>query len=336
MTASREPALAERSVQRRFPDFFIVGHAKCGTTALYEMLRRHPQIYMPSVKEPMFFARNPNPPAGAGAEQALQRTGRRTETLEDYLSLFTAARADQRVGEASTFYLWSERAPGRIAAAQPGARIIAIFREPASFLRSLHMQAVQNHAETEKHLRKAIALEAERREGRRIPRGAHWPQALLYTERVRYVEQLRRYHDAFGREQVLPLIYDDFKSDNEGTVARVLRFLGVDDRVSLQSTEANPTIAVRSIRLEGMVRSVQSGTGPVARAARATVKLLTPGRLRSDVLHPVRRRLTYGEPGPADEEFMLELRRRFRGEVLALGQYLDRDLLTLWGYEHLG
>ena len=44
MTASREPALAERSVQRRFPDFFIVGHAKCGTTALYEMLRRHGEL----------------------------------------------------------------------------------------------------------------------------------------------------------------------------------------------------------------------------------------------------------------------------------------------------
>ncbi len=34
------------------PDFFIVGHPKCGTTALYEMLRRHPQIFMPALKEP--------------------------------------------------------------------------------------------------------------------------------------------------------------------------------------------------------------------------------------------------------------------------------------------
>ncbi len=40
----------------RVPDFFIVGHAKCGTTALYEMLRTHPQIYMPELKEPAYFA----------------------------------------------------------------------------------------------------------------------------------------------------------------------------------------------------------------------------------------------------------------------------------------
>jgi hypothetical protein len=30
---------------------------------------------------------------------------------------------------------------------------------------------------------------------------------------------------------------------------------------------------------------------------------------------------------------MRELRGRFRGEVAALGEYLDRDLLGLWGYD---
>ena len=33
---------------------------------------------------------------------------------------------------------------------------------------------------------------------------------------------------------------------------------------------------------------------------------------------------------------MLELRRRFRGEVEALSEYLDRDLVTLWGYDNVG
>jgi hypothetical protein len=30
---------------------------------------------------------------------------------------------------------------------------------------------------------------------------------------------------------------------------------------------------------------------------------------------------------------MAELRRRFRGEVLALSEHLDRDLVSLWGYD---
>jgi hypothetical protein len=331
MTASAESTAAGRSVQRRFPDFFIVGHAKSGTTALYEMLRRHPQLYMPPVKEPQYFARNPSPPApGRGR---FEQTGRRPETLEQYLSLFTPARPEQRVGEASTFYIFSPLAAGRIAEARPDARIIAVFREPASFLHSLHLQMVQNHAESQKDLRKAIALEDARRRGRKIPRNAHWPRALMYTDRVRYAEQLRRYHEAFGREQVLALIYDDFRADNEATLRRVLRFLEVDDSVPLAPRHANPTVAVRSVRLDGMMRSVRAARGPVSRAVKGTVKGLTTGTVRRDVLYPFRRRLLYGEPQPLDRELERELHARFEGEVAALGEYLDRDLLALWGYD---
>ena len=32
---------------------------------------------------------------------------------------------------------------------------------------------------------------------------------------------------------------------------------------------------------------------------------------------------------------MLELRRRFAPEVVALSEYLDRDLVSLWGYDRL-
>jgi Sulfotransferase family len=333
MTASAESTAAGRAVQRRFPDFFIVGHAKSGTTALYEMLRRHPQLYLPPVKEPQYFARNPNPPAGGARKKAFEQTGRRPETLERYLSLFAPARPEQLVGEASTFYLWSPLAAGRIADARPDARIIAIFREPASFLHSLHLQMVQNHAESEKDLRRAIALEDARRQGRKIPRNAHWPQALMYTDRVRYVEQLRRFHEAFGADQVLALIYDDFRADNEATLRRVLSFLEVDDSVSLEATEANPTVAVRSIRLDGMMRSMRAARGPVSRALKGTVKGLTTGAMRRNVLYPFRRRLLYGEPPALDPALEQELRDRFQGEVAALGEYLNRDLLALWGYD---
>ncbi len=32
---------------------------------------------------------------------------------------------------------------------------------------------------------------------------------------------------------------------------------------------------------------------------------------------------------------MLELRERFAPEVIRLGEYLHRDLVTLWGYDAL-
>jgi Sulfotransferase family len=38
------------------PDFFLAGQAKSGTTALYEMLRQHPEVFLSTPKEPMFLA----------------------------------------------------------------------------------------------------------------------------------------------------------------------------------------------------------------------------------------------------------------------------------------
>ncbi len=319
----------------RLPDFFIVGHAKCGTTALYEMLKRHPQVFMSDPKEPLFFARE-NPDPQTSDERSIEFTGRKRESLDDYLSLFAGARPDQRVGEASTAYLWSRSAPGRIAAMRPDARIVAMFREPASFLRSLHLQMLSTYTETERSLRKAIELEGPRRENRHIPRHTYWPQMLIYTDRVRYVEQLRRYHAVFPAEQVLVLLYEDFRDDNEATVRRVLRFLAVDDTIGIQTLKANPTVSIRSARLDGMVRAANQGHGSLARAVKTTARIAMPSeRLRKDAFSLLRRRMVLTAPPPPDEGFMLELRRRFQPEVAALAEYLGRDLLSLWGYNDL-
>jgi Sulfotransferase family len=326
MTASDEGADVA-GAHGRLPDFFIVGHPKCGTTALYEMLRAHPQIYMPDFKEPWFFAEDMRPrfqPARSGAVP---------QTLESYMSLFESAAADQRVGEASSSYLRSREAASEIAHLRPDALIIAILREPASFLRSLHQQLLADHIETSKDLRDAIEHEPARRAGREIPRRSHLPQMLLYSDHVRYVEQLRRYHAAFAAEQVLVLIYDDFRLDNHGTLSRVQRFLGVRDEIALEVFDANTSSKrMRSQQLDDLVSVVSLGAGPVSRTVKGAVKLLTTSELRSAALGVTRRRLVYGKPLPPDEQLMLELRRRFHGEVAALSEYLGRDLVSLWGY----
>ncbi len=299
----------------RAPDFFIVGNPKSGTTALYEMLRRHPQIYMPTLKEPHFLAAAEPPPP------PLPRT------LEEYLALFAPARPDQRAGEASPSYLRSPLAVDRIAQLQPGARIVAILREPASFVRSLHLQYLQDHVESERDLRTALTREQIVRDGRTV---------LRYSERVRYVEQLRRYHERFAPERILVLIYDDFRADNEATVRRVLRFLEVDDTVTIELLDANPTVRMRSVRLARLTHAVRTGRGPLGATLRTPIRVLTSQRMRAGAMRIVRRRLLYGASQPPDEALMLDLRRRFAPEVVALSEYLGRDLVTLWGYDRLG
>jgi hypothetical protein len=315
----------------RLPDFFVIGHPKSGTTALYEMLRRHPQIYMSDVKEPRFFA--------SDLPSSFQRqSGAPAASYEDYLALFDGAAPDQRVGEASTAYIWSQTAAARIAEAQPDARIIAILREPASFIRSMHLQLLQIRIEQQPNLRKAIALEDSRRQGQDLPSVvARWPQVLLYTDRVRYVEQLRRYHEWFAPEQVLVLIYDDFHDDNQATVRKVLRFLDVDASAPIQTLQANPSVRMRSGRIDDLVHAVNQGQGSLGRALKRSARVVLPSRrLRQEAFWLVRRRVVFGKPRAADERLMLDLRCRFKGEVQALSEYIDRDLVTLWGYDALG
>jgi Sulfotransferase family len=316
----------------RVPDFFIVGHQKCGTTALYLMLRNHPQIFMPNKKEPRYFATDLR-----SRFPARSPASRRLWTLDGYLSLFADAGPEQLVGDASPQYLRSRDAPKGIADLQPGARIIVILREPASFVRSFHMQMVSSAVESQRDLRKALALEEARRDGRRIPRRCRIPNALQYSDHVRYVEQLRRFHAVFPKEQVLVLIYEDFRRDNEATVRTVLRFLDLDDTSPIETLDTKPLKAVRSLHLHQLAGAARTARlNPVeAGAVGRVVHALTPKALRSDAFRARWRRVVYGAPPPPDEEFMLELRRRFKPEVVAISDYLGRDLVTEWGYDSI-
>jgi hypothetical protein len=312
----------------RAPDFFIAGHSKCGTTAIFDMLKRHPQLHMP-VKEPRYFV----PELRSRYWRPASSRRLRPHTLEGYLALFAGARPDQLIGEATPEYLRSFEAPRRIADVQPDARIIAVLREPTSFLRSLHLQAVHNYTETEKDFQKAIELEPARREGRRIPLLSQTPQALLYSDHVRYVAQLRSYHAAFPRERVLVLIYDDFRADNVGTVREVLRFLDVDDSLELEPIRTPTLPGVRFQLLHQLARADSIArrnrlTGPPTRALQRV--LPEPLRAAAGALW---RRLIFRELQAPDERFMRELRLRFKPEVVALSEYLDRDLVALWGYD---
>lgn len=330
MAAPTESSPDARAAEGRVPDFFILGHYKCGTTALYEMLSRHPEVHMSPVKEPRYLAEDMR------SRFPSARGHRLPETFAEYLQLFRDAQPGQRVGEASPCYLTSHTAAARIAEVQPAARVIAILREPASFLRSLHLQLLRSHVETEQDLRRALELEPSRREGRNVPRRSHLPQLLQYSEHVRYVAQLRRYHDVLPAEQVQVVIYDDFLADNRAVLTQTMRFIGVDETYPLEEIHVKKTTrTMHNQRLDDALLTVTLGRSPAARAARATVKALMPRRARHGAFVALRRDWALRPPPPPDPRLMDELRARYKPEVVALSEYLDLDLVARWGYDRL-
>lgn len=322
------------------PDFFIIGHEKCGTTALYKILRQHPQIFMPALKEPRFFVVDPRTrgPAPPNPE--------RPWTLEQYLALFVDARPGQRIGEASPQYIRVPDAPQLIAQVQPRAQIIAMLREPVSFVRTYHLQCVRGLREPERDLRKALALEEPRRQGEKLPDGRP-NRMLFYRDHVRYVEQLRRFDAVFGRERILVLVYEDFLRSNDAVARSVMRFLEVDDTIELDAVKhdltnelprrRNGRKAVRYKYLHRGALALRRARRTPAQAGRLarTLDAFTPARLRSDAIENLARRLVFSVPPPPDGQFMSELRRQFKPEVSALSEYLGRDLVSEWGYEHV-
>jgi hypothetical protein len=155
---------------------------------------------------------------------------------------------------------------------------------------------------------------------------------------VRYAEQLAGYRAVFAPEQMLVLIYDDFRRDNVSVAREILRFLDVDDQLPLRAVETNPNNAIRSQALRRLTDAARGArlnpaeAGPLGRAVNA----ITPGWARSSAMKERWRRLVYKAPAPPDEAFTLELRRRFKPEVVALSDHLDRDLVREWGYEEIG
>ena len=91
-----------------------------------------------------------------------------------------------------------------------------------------HNQLIFNVIEDIPDFAEALAAEPERRAGRRLPPGPINVENLFYRHSVQFSEQLERYFDVFGRENVHVMLFDDLRRDGAREVRGVLEFLGVD------------------------------------------------------------------------------------------------------------
>ena len=293
------------------PNFFIVGAPKCGTTSMYEYLEPHPEVFMSPRKEPHFFA----------TDLQWQWDWNITDEAE-YLALFKNAGYAKRIGEASTWYLYSSGAAQRIKAFSPDARIIVMLRNPVDMLRSLHWHSIRNGTEDLHDFAAALEAEEDRRSGRRIPKAAPFADALLYRTVPLYAQQLSRYLQTFGREQVLVIIFDDFADNERHEYLRVTDFLRIDPAFMPEFTVANPGTARSGVPFPRFLRRHHR----VHRLIQAT----TPAALRRR-LGSILNRVSPAPPPkpPGRTEAERKLRAHFAPEIEDLSQLLDRDL-THW------
>jgi hypothetical protein len=201
----------------RLPDFIIAGAPRSGTTWLYVLAGRHPQLAMaaPMVPEPKFFL----------VDELWQRG-------VDYYSTkwFDPLPAGRVLGEKSTNYLESPEVAERMCRVLPRVKLIFLLRNPVDRAYSNYLWSRQNGLETETFER-ALALEEQREQDLRP--NLRYARPHAYFARGLYAEHLVRFFSRFPREQILVLYHEDVATCPERVAADFHHFVGVAEMPEL-------------------------------------------------------------------------------------------------------
>ena len=198
----------------RLPDFLIGGAPRSGTTWLYRLLDRHPDVYMakPAAPEPKFFL-----------VDELYEKG-----VEFYSrTWFADAGVAPLAGEKSTDYLESAVAASRIARDLPRAKLVFVLRDPVERAYSNYLWTRMNGLETETF---ETALELEPQRERELPERLRFTRPYSYFSRGLYADLLQPYLERFSKDARLVLRFEDLVAAPERLATRLHRFLGVNER----------------------------------------------------------------------------------------------------------
>jgi hypothetical protein len=200
----------------RWPNLFLVGAPLAGSESLCHALAQHPQVWVPRVSEPHFFA-------GIRPAGRMDRPHEWVSDQQQYLALFAADRAVAHRVDASTSYLWSAQAPGRIHAAVPDARVVLCLRDPIE--RAIaHWQREQARGVERRGFLRSVRDE--------MAGGGEPRRGSVYLTASRYADGVERFLGLFGRDRVELVFYEMLVADPLGTVRDLFRWLGIEEAVA--------------------------------------------------------------------------------------------------------
>jgi hypothetical protein len=292
------------------PNFLLIGAARSGTTALYEYLDQHPDIFVCEPKEPHFFALEGERLDFRGPGDDLMVNERSVTDWTAYRELFAKAGRAKARGEASVSSLYDPRAPARIVERLPDARILCILRNPADRAFSAFMYMRSRMYEPLDDFRAALAAEDRRVRDR-------WHHIWHYRRMSLYAESIARCFELFGRDRVLVHLHDDFRAEPLRVVRECFEFLGVDPSFV---PPARPSALASGVPKNAAWQRLLMAARPL----RNRFLHLVPRRLGQSL----KRRLTESNLTRVslDPELREELLEGFDDDIRALEGLLGRDL----------
>ncbi|MEQ1868539.1 MAG: sulfotransferase domain-containing protein [Vicinamibacterales bacterium] len=286
------------------PTFLVIGAAKAGTTTLYEILRQHPQVFLPSTKEPAFFCDDEYYEQGA----------------DWYRRTYFGGAGGRVSGEATSTYLfWSGKVVPRLqhtyGAQLP--RIIAIFRDPVALVHSFYWHSVREGRE-DLGLPEALAAEPERlaqhdaflrRRGRIV---------YSYRQIARYASHLQPFLASIPPARRLFLLTEDLR-DSGSLVKKLEAFLELEQTATLRPVVSNAAALPRSPQLHRWLRGQSRVKDAAKRLLPRNVRQWLKARAIDANLKPF-------QIPPIDPTIGDNIRRGYAEEMKRLEGIIGRDL----------
>src|SRR3990170_6376870 len=307
----------------------VVGAPRCGTTSLAALLKQHPEICFSSVKEPHFFSQYDL--TGLSDNEFKQRVD--GHYLSRYFSECMGSRP--MLAEASVTYLYAPERMEPILRLWPDAKFIIAVRDPLAMLPSLHQRLLYLGDETVTDFGKAWKLNAERAQGRSIPRTCVDPRWLRYDQAGRLGTNVENFFNAVGRDRCLVVVFDDLVADPAAVHRQMLDFLGISPQElhnygarrgskgfrfgSLQRLLKRPPIATRAL-LAGEAYRQRVGKVEKRKSSRVARAVLA-GRKKL-----LRWNKIPAKPARLPDWLKREICETFAGEVAHLSTLIGRDL----------
>lgn len=286
----------------KWPNFFIVGAPKSGTTSLYEYFKQNPDIFMSPTKEPHYFSLITVPRNHPWLVPVRDR--------EKYLKLFNKVKNEKIIGEASATYLADPKAPELIHKVSPDARILISLRNPVERAFS-HYLMLKSSGLTNLSFREEIKVG--------LPKEIH-DYSKPYNETLLmglYADSIKRYMKIFGSSKVKIIFLEEWSNDRLNSINEILRFLKVNSKISENNEKKHNPYYKPKGNLSKFI--VKSG-GPVSKISHYFIPKQGRDFLRDRVFMKK-------EPKPKlesqDVDFLVEF---YRNDVLLLENVLKRKL----------
>jgi hypothetical protein len=304
----------------KFPDFFVVGAPRCGTTAICRYLSRNPKICFSRPKEPHYFSRLDHDPTA----EEIQR---------DYLdkNFGHYGEAHTAVGEGSVSYLYLPGVIERINKLNPESKFVVQIRNPLSMLPSYHQRMRFLLQEDQEDFKTAWDMQDARHNGKHVPKRCLDYRLLMYSHVARYGAQVERLFDLAGRDRAHIIVFDDFKSDVGATYRNLLEFLDVEDDGQTEFERRFESQMYRWAWLQKLLYVPATKGGKAVETLQQKSRKYNPDGTRKPSL--IKRMTKLNKvpmsPPPLTAEMADVVRETLRPDVEHLSRLLGRDL-SFW------